>query len=95
MIEEHYIKERGLSPEKTVDYLKKDFLARGKLGLKSTNGGLYPRTPTLLVLDLGLAGHQVSPTSGSVMEISGNGKAQKTLVPHQCFPDGIDIDRES
>jgi 3-hydroxyacyl-CoA dehydrogenase len=41
-IEEHYVKERGLSTEKTVDFLKKNFIEQGKLGAKSGKGGLYP-----------------------------------------------------
>lgn len=41
-IEEHYVKERGLSGEKTVDFLKKNYIDQGKLGAKSGKGGLYP-----------------------------------------------------
>jgi 3-hydroxyacyl-CoA dehydrogenase len=41
-IEEHYVKERGLSGKATVDYLKKNYLDRGMLGAKSGKGGLYP-----------------------------------------------------
>lgn len=41
-IEEHYVKERGLSGTATVDYLQKNFLDQGKLGAKSDKGGLYP-----------------------------------------------------
>lgn len=44
-IEEHYIKERGLSKEskeKTVDFLEDNYIKPGKLGNKSDKGGLYP-----------------------------------------------------
>lgn len=41
-IEEHYIHERGLSSEKTVDYLRENYLNHGKLGMKSDKGGLLP-----------------------------------------------------
>ncbi|KAK3387851.1 hypothetical protein B0H63DRAFT_509558 [Podospora didyma] len=41
-IEEHYIRERGLSPAMTVDYLRREYVDQGKLGAKSLNGGLYP-----------------------------------------------------
>lgn len=41
-IEEHYVKERGLSGEKTVDFLKENYLEKGKLGSKCEKGGLYP-----------------------------------------------------
>ena len=40
-IEQHYVQERGLSPEKTVDYLESNFISKGKLGAKSEKGGLY------------------------------------------------------
>ncbi len=41
LIEQHYINERHLSGEHTVDYLKK-YLADGRIGAKSGKGGLYP-----------------------------------------------------
>ncbi|EHL02319.1 putative Low-density lipoprotein receptor-related protein 4 [Glarea lozoyensis 74030] len=41
-IEEHYIKERGLSGEKTTEFLKREYINQGKLGAKSGKGGLYP-----------------------------------------------------
>lgn len=41
-IEQHYIKERGFSGEKTVDFLRKNYISQGKLGAKSGKGGLYP-----------------------------------------------------
>lgn len=41
-IEEHYVKERGLSPENTIDFLKKEYIDKGRLGAKSGKGGLYP-----------------------------------------------------
>jgi hypothetical protein len=36
----HYVAERGLSSEMTVEYLKCNFLDVQKLGNKSLNGGL-------------------------------------------------------
>lgn len=41
-IEKHYIAERGLSSEKTADFLDLEYLRHGKLGKKSDKGGLYP-----------------------------------------------------
>ncbi|KAE8376418.1 NAD(P)-binding protein [Aspergillus bertholletiae] len=41
-IERHYIDERGLSPQKTVDFLQQNYLDHGKLGSKCPQGGLYP-----------------------------------------------------
>ncbi|OJJ84167.1 3-hydroxyacyl-CoA dehydrogenase family protein [Aspergillus glaucus CBS 516.65] len=41
-IEEHYVKERGLSGEKTVDFLREKYLEKGRLGSKCEKGGLYP-----------------------------------------------------
>jgi hypothetical protein len=40
-IEQHYIKERGLPSKDTVDYLQK-YIDEGRLGAKSSKGGLYP-----------------------------------------------------
>ena len=41
-IEKHYVAERGLNTEKTVDFLQTNYLSQGKLGNKSSKGGLYP-----------------------------------------------------
>lgn len=42
-IERHYIAERGLSSTHTVDFLQANYLDHGKLGDKSTEGGLRER----------------------------------------------------
>ncbi|EKG13156.1 hypothetical protein MPH_09731 [Macrophomina phaseolina MS6] len=42
-IEEHYIKERGL-PSTNLDYLRQNYIDKGKLGNKSARGGFYPPT---------------------------------------------------
>ncbi|THY21788.1 3-hydroxyacyl-CoA dehydrogenase [Aureobasidium pullulans] len=49
LIEKHYIKERGLGSELTVDYLQEHYLNHGKLGMKSDKGGLYPRVQPTVV----------------------------------------------
>ncbi|KAK0702999.1 hypothetical protein B0T26DRAFT_876182 [Lasiosphaeria miniovina] len=41
-IEDNYIQERGLGGTLTVDWLRKEYLAQGRLGLKSDKGSLYP-----------------------------------------------------
>ena len=41
-IEEHYIKERGLGSASTVDWLRREYINHGRLGRKSSKGGLYP-----------------------------------------------------
>ncbi|KAJ5674210.1 Dehydrogenase multihelical [Penicillium macrosclerotiorum] len=41
-IEENYVKERGLDPRNTVDWLREHYLNQGRLGKKSEKGGLYP-----------------------------------------------------
>ncbi|KAL4948917.1 hypothetical protein BDW69DRAFT_203209 [Aspergillus filifer] len=41
-IENHYAAERGLATEKTVDFLQREYIDMGKLGNKSSSGGLYP-----------------------------------------------------
>lgn len=41
LIEDNYIKERGLDGKDTVDWLRKNYVNEGKLGNKSSKGGLY------------------------------------------------------
>ncbi|KAJ5178048.1 Dehydrogenase multihelical [Penicillium coprophilum] len=104
-IEGHYIEERGLSSEKTVDFLKANYLDHGKLGTKSSKGGLYPaRVPTptksdskpeILVLDLGLSAVAPSMTSGEILRVSADGKQQKSILKGQSLPDGIAVDSAS
>lgn len=94
-IESHYVAERGLPSDKTVDFVQKNYIDKGKLGVKCQKGGLYPRVPRLLVLDLGLAATKVSPAPGFVLEMSGDGKNQKVLAKSQTYPDGIDVDESS
>ncbi|KAE8147145.1 NAD(P)-binding protein [Aspergillus avenaceus] len=103
-IESHYVHERGLSPEKTVNFLKQNYLDHGKLGTKSEHGGLYPSAakqkppsnsatkPRILALDVGLCAATWTTTSGEVLELSSKGKIQRVLVPSQPLPDGIVVD---
>ena len=97
-IENHYVKERGLSSEKTVDFLKKNYLDHGKLGAKCTKGGLYPpaafnsSNPKLLVLDVGISSASLSPTAGKILEMSADGKQHRVILPNQALPDGIAVD---
>lgn len=40
-IEDNYVRERGLDSTLTVDWLRKEYIAKGKLGRKSLKGGFY------------------------------------------------------
>ncbi|KAH2329459.1 hypothetical protein KXW87_003026 [Aspergillus fumigatus] len=100
-IEGHYIAERGLSPEKTVDFLKENYLDKGKLGNKCANGGLYPAAspsanttvqPKIIALDVGLSAATPGFTAGQIVEFSDDGKLQRVLVKDQALPDGLAID---
>lgn len=101
-IEGHYIHERGLSSEHTVDFLKQNYLDNDKLGTKCVNGGLYPPVdttatpsgPRIVVLDIGLASDARGPTPGEIIEITLDGKLTQVLVSGQHYPDGIDVDYE-
>ncbi|KAJ5538483.1 hypothetical protein N7494_007962 [Penicillium frequentans] len=104
LIESHYVKERDLCPEKTVDFLNARYIKDGKLGTKSQHGGLYPpavakeaaaKAPSILVLDLGLS--SVSPTmsSGSILEYSTTGQIKRALAVNQALPDGLAVDTSS
>jgi hypothetical protein len=106
-IENHYVNERGLSPEKTVDFLRSNYLDQGKLGSKCSKGGLYPpvdqstvikansKEPEILVLDLGLSATSFSATSGEILRIAADGKLQKAILKGQCLPDGLAVDSTS
>lgn len=106
-IESHYVAERGLSSEKTVDFLQAQYLDQGKLGTKSAKGGFYPSEvksttngdlsePKIIVLDVGLAADKPSLMSGGqILQLDRDGKNPKVLVASQSMPDGLDIDHES
>ncbi|KAJ5923334.1 hypothetical protein N7454_008579 [Penicillium verhagenii] len=103
-IENHYILERHLSGEKTVNFLQKKYLDEGRLGSKCSKGGLFPPTvtgnatptePKLLVLDIGLSAKVPSTDGGQILEISADGRKKKVIASSQCLPDGLAIDTES
>jgi sugar lactone lactonase YvrE len=104
-IESHYVAERGLSPEMTVDYLKREFLDAQKLGNKSFNGGLYPPSeaalvssslpkPRIFALDIGLSSTKKPSKAGEIIEFIPGGQI-KTIVQNQALPDGLAIDTDS
>lgn len=41
LIEDNYVKERGLDGRLTVDWLRENYVLQGRLGNKSDRGGLY------------------------------------------------------
>ncbi|KAJ5817922.1 Dehydrogenase multihelical [Penicillium robsamsonii] len=105
-IEGHYVDERGLSPEKTVDFLKANYLDHGRLGTKCSNGGLYSATtptptkadskkPEILVLDLGLSAAAPGMTSGEILRVSADGQKQTSILKGQSLPDGLAVDSAS
>ncbi|KAL5362931.1 hypothetical protein BJX96DRAFT_177619 [Aspergillus floccosus] len=103
-IEKHYIAERNLPSDKTVDFLQKNYLDHGKLGSKCSKGGLYEPsevtkpndvTPSLLVLDLGLSSKEPGFKAGEILQISADGHMQKILATGQALPDGIVVDPSS
>lgn len=108
-IESHYVAERGLSSEKTVDFLQKQYLDHGKLGAKCAKGGFYPSSeikpattngdlsePKIIVLDIGMAADVPNVSSGGqILQLGLDGKIQKVLVGGTSMPDGLDIDHES
>ncbi|PGH18786.1 hypothetical protein AJ79_00199 [Helicocarpus griseus UAMH5409] len=108
-IEAHYIKERNLPSDKTVDFLEKNYLHCGKLGNKSPKGGLYTsvenrasmtkaydaRGPRILALDVGLSAATPTLKSGEIVELTTDGKLQRVLVKSQSLPDGIAVDPSS
>lgn len=107
-IEDHYIHERGLTSDKTVDFLRSNYLDKGRLGKKSANGGFYPPAPKpdtlqpkLLVLDVRL-GQPLKDkssaevmSSGRILELPLDGQKARVLVDNLPLPDGIDISKQT
>jgi DNA-binding beta-propeller fold protein YncE len=103
-IEEHYIKERQL-PDAHLNWLRDNYIASGKLGLKTPEkGGLYPPpapgTQTrILLLNIGLVEPLVNRSidqilnSGQVLAytIENKGSRPVALVSKLPCPDGIDV----
>lgn len=104
-IEQHYVLERKGLPTNALDWLRENYIEKGKLGLKSGNGGLYPpplhgSKTKLLLLNNGLGeqpggGINVPKmlSSGEILEFIAENPAGKplVLVNGQQIPDGIDI----
>ncbi|KAJ5545274.1 Dehydrogenase multihelical [Penicillium sp. DV-2018c] len=44
-IEDNYIQEKGYDAGPTVDWLRREYIEKGRLGKKSEKGGLYPPLP--------------------------------------------------
>ncbi|KAJ5779100.1 Dehydrogenase multihelical [Penicillium paradoxum] len=44
-IEDNYIQEKGYDPVPTVDWLRREYINKGRLGKKGGKGGLYPAAP--------------------------------------------------
>ncbi|KAL3476572.1 hypothetical protein BJX99DRAFT_246766 [Aspergillus californicus] len=96
-IEKHYITERGLSADKTIEFLQTNYLDQGKLGTRCPKGGLYPPTEiakhdtgsSLLALDIGLSLKEPGSNAGEIFQVSRDGHVQKVLATGQALPDGI------
>ncbi|KJZ78520.1 hypothetical protein HIM_01911 [Hirsutella minnesotensis 3608] len=107
-IEQHYIKERNL-PDTPIRFLQK-YIDEGKLGNKSSKGGLLPPrpqangssqngtaySPLLYFIDLGVVKAGVDPfRSGRILVGSPSKDTLKAIVTDQLTPDGIDISRSA
>ncbi|GME47547.1 hypothetical protein GTA08_BOTSDO11690 [Neofusicoccum parvum] len=103
LIEEHYIKERNL-PSTHLDYLRKHYIAQGKLGCKSPRGGFYPPTATtttphpprqILALDLGFSSPTWPLNNGALLTITPSSGATaataRPLLTGLALPDGLAV----
>lgn len=98
-IEENYIQERGLDGDKTVDWLRENYINKGRLGDKCESGGLYPAeqesmSEKLYVLDVGMGDNNAlrdARTAGRVLAVSPKSGKRTTLVSELSYPDGIDV----
>ncbi|ENH98578.1 hypothetical protein COCC4DRAFT_67231 [Bipolaris maydis ATCC 48331] len=102
-IERTYAQERHLDTTYTVDYLQREFIDVGKLGIKSNKGGFYPPStaadavstkPRIFVLDNGLSGQIDNLKQGKILEYSFEGEYIRTVFKDQYLPDGIAVSQE-
>ena len=101
LIERSFAAERGLDVSLTVNFLQREYIDHGKLGLKSEKGGFYPPPskdadteaagPRLFVLDNGLSGPVDTLEKGEVLEYTSAGHHVRTIFTSQYLPDGIAI----
>ncbi|KAG9640834.1 putative 3-hydroxyacyl-CoA dehydrogenase, partial [Aureobasidium melanogenum] len=100
-IEEHYVHERGLPKEKTVDFLEENYIKQGKLGNKCQKGGLYPPstpdTSKIVLCEIGVSKSLKGKTTvkevlsnGRLFEVSKDGSKPATLLAKAGLPDGIE-----
>jgi hypothetical protein len=103
MIERNYVQERNLDTTHTIDFLQREFIDKGKLGLKSAKGGFFPPVadsqaapagPRIFVLDNGLSGQVDNLEKGKVLEYSSAGQYIRTIFEDQYLPDGIVVLKE-
>lgn len=100
-IEEHYVKERGLT-RTHLDWLQEQYITPGQLGNNTpSKGGLYPApkpgTQTkILLLNLGLtepAGAKDSLSNvlhrGQILSVDVETTMASEIIGHGCCPDGI------
>ncbi|BCS04899.1 uncharacterized protein AKAW2_80700A [Aspergillus luchuensis] len=98
-IEENYIQERGLDGDKSVDWLRENYINKGRLGDKCESGGLYPAeqdsmSEKLYVLDVGIGDNNAlhdARTAGRILAVSPKSGKRTTLVSGLSLPDGIDV----
>ncbi|KAL3264410.1 hypothetical protein ABHI18_000818 [Aspergillus niger] len=100
-IEDNYIQERGMDENKAVNWLRENYINKGRIGDKCDLGGLYPAeqegmSEKLYVLDVGIGENNAvsdAATSGRVLAVSPKSGKMTTLVSGLSYPDGIDISR--
>jgi hypothetical protein len=103
LIERNFAAERRLDMSLTVDFLQREYIDHGKLGLKSEKGGFYPPPaiedqktagPRLFVLDNGLSGPVDTLEKGEVLEYTAAGQHVRTIFTNQYLPDGIVVSKD-
>ena len=100
LIEDNYVEERHLDPTLTSEWIRENYVDKGKLGHKSNKGGLYPPKsdahsgPTAYFLDIGVGSNVKDitkvPESGRVIRRTADGQTT-TLISGLPCPDGLDI----
>ncbi|KAF7594644.1 hypothetical protein BBP40_008734 [Aspergillus hancockii] len=101
-IEDNYVEERGLDPALTTRWLRHNYIEQGKLGNKTSKGGLVPaqtkdreKTTTVYFLEMAQSSDLSNVTfmgeNGRILRSTGDGKNVTPIVTGLKAPDGLGI----
>jgi hypothetical protein len=104
--DDDYVKRRNTDPRIVADWLREEFISKGRLGERCSNGGLYANSKhgndanskneaMIYFLDIGLGSNveeiERAGQSGKILRAAASGGEATTIVTGLNCPDGIDI----